>query len=93
MAGICHGGVLGIGHLAVEVIAIHQVKHLLEHLPLLLLQLAGILTTSQHQHQVVAFTQHGRATKGLHKGRDVLAADRPGNRQQWRQLRIAQKRT
>ena len=33
-------------------------EHLLEHLPLLLLQLSGIVPTPQHQHEVVAVAQH-----------------------------------
>ena len=43
---------------AVEVIAIDKIEHLLEHLPLLLLQLSGIVPTPQHQHEVVAVAQH-----------------------------------
>ncbi len=38
---------LGIGHRSVEIKAIHQLKQLLEHLPLGALQLAGVLATAQ----------------------------------------------
>ena len=72
---------LGVGNAAVEVVPINQIKHLLEHIPLLLLQLTGILTATQNEHQVVPFPQHRRIAKGLQQGWDVLAAHRPGNRQ------------
>ena len=45
---------LGIGNTAVEVVAINKIKHLLKHIALLFLHLAGILPTAKHQHQIVA---------------------------------------
>ena len=83
---------LGVGHLAIEIETIHQIKHLLKHIPLLLLQLAGVLTTTQHQHQVVPLTQHRRLSEGLHQRRNVLATDSTGNRQKWWTIRIPEKR-
>ena len=50
---------LGVRHGSVKIVSIHQIKHLLEHIPLLFVQLARILPTTQHQHQVVAVAQHG----------------------------------
>ena len=50
---------LGVGHPAIQIEAIHQLEHLLKQLPLLLLQGGGILTAAEHQHQVVALPQQG----------------------------------
>ena len=58
---------LGVGNAAVEVVPIDQVKNLLEHIPLLLLQLTGIFTATQNKHQVVPFPQHRRITEGLQR--------------------------
>ena len=49
----------GVRNGSVEIVAIHQIEHLLKHITLLFLQLTWILTTAQHQHQVVAVAQHG----------------------------------
>ena len=46
-----------VGDRAVEVVTIDEIEHLLEHIPLLLLHLSGILTAPQHQHKVVAVPQ------------------------------------
>ena len=48
----------GVSDSPVEVITINQIEDLLKNVPLLLLELAGIITTSQHQDQVVTVTQH-----------------------------------
>ena len=49
---------LRVGDGAIEVVAIDQIEDLLEHIPLLLLQLSGIIPTPKHQHEVVALAQH-----------------------------------
>ena len=72
---------LGVSNAAVEVVTVNEIKDLLEHIPLLLLQLTGILTATQNQHEIVPFPQHRRIAKGLQQGRNVLAAHRPGNSQ------------
>ena len=73
---------LGIGDLAVEIEAINEFKDLLELVPLLLLHGAGILPAAEHQHQVVALLQEGRAPVGLDQGGDVLTPHRPADREQ-----------
>jgi len=82
----------GIGHLAIEIKAIHQIEHLLEHIALLLLELTRVIPTAQHKHQVVTLPQHRRLTKGFHQSGNVLAPHRTGNRQQGRTIRLPQKR-
>jgi len=64
----------------------------LEHLPLLLLQLAGVVAAAQQQHEVVLPAQALRAAKHLHQRRNVLAVIGPADGEDRRFGRIAQKR-
>ena len=83
---------LRVGHLAVEIKPIHQLEHLLEHLPLGTVQLAGVLPAAQHQHQVVVLAEIVRTAEHFHQGRDVLAVVGATDRQHRRLGGIAQKR-
>jgi hypothetical protein len=48
-----------VGDRAVEIVMIHQLEHLLEHLALLFGQLARVVPASEHQHKIELLTQSG----------------------------------
>ena len=64
---------LGIGDVAVEIKAVDKFEHLLEHVPLGLVELARILPATEHQHEVVVLAQVLGTAEHLHQGGDVLA--------------------
>jgi len=83
---------LGIGHLAIKIVAINGLKQQLPFLPLFLAQQLQILAAAQHQHEVVVLPKEIATAKGRHQGGNIFTAIQATKGQQAGALGFAQER-